>query len=218
MTASIAFAVDEALGRLIPARKNTSGTYANHTLQATGKFGSGPTFVAGGEEFAEYGFPFELWGDPGRDEFEPYYAQTNPDGTLKGNSLLIHGYQYFGGMAYWSNVPGNTAPGGRVYGLSPVTLDDMTSRQTMIACMLYKRGNWGDLSGESATALKSYAGSPAHGLIGSDARPKGANHVFGDGSGSWIDFNETRELQSHGATRNFYYYQEDLGDEIPALP
>ncbi|MGB0768646.1 MAG: hypothetical protein ACPGYV_13175, partial [Phycisphaeraceae bacterium] len=48
--------------------------------------------------------------------------------------------------------------------------------------------------------------------------PEGGNHVFGDGAGSWIDFRETRELQSHAGNRNMYYFQAELGDEIPPLP
>jgi len=47
---------------------------------------------------------------------------------------------------------------------------------------------------------------------------KGGNHVFGDGSGAWVAFREMRRLQSHGATRALYYFQNDLGDQIPPLP
>lgn len=218
VTSSIAFATDDAKGRLIPARINSSGQYANHTL--TAGIGNNPYYFAGGKQFAEYGFPIELWGDPGREGFEPFYNQLPASGVPAGNTQLVHGYQYFAGMEYWLNVPGNTGPGGRVYGLSPITLEDMTSDKTMIADMLYLRGTWGDLSSENATAQKSYAGSPPHGLVGSDAdpRPKGGNHVFADGSGRWVDFSETRELQSHSGSRNFYYYQEDLGDQIPTMP
>lgn len=42
------------------------------------------------------------------------------------------------------------------------------------------------------------AGSPAHGLNGSgaNAEPKGGNHVYGDGSGGWVNFDLMRELHS----------------------
>ncbi|MEM6259431.1 MAG: hypothetical protein AAGI37_14200 [Planctomycetota bacterium] len=53
---------------------------------------------------------------------------------------------------------------------------------------------------------------------GANAEPKGGNHVYGDGSGGWVDFSLMRELHSWSGVRNWYYYQEDLGDQIPPLP
>lgn len=98
-----------------------------------------------------------------------------------------------------------------------ITLDDMASDRTLVVDILFKNGNadWGDLSALGPND-PTWAGSPAHGLNGEV--PKGGNHFFGDASGGWIDFSETRELQSHSGARNFYYFQEFLGDEIPALP
>ena len=213
VTASIAFAADESKNRLIPARMNGSATFANHSIAASSDAGLvNGTWTAGAEEFANYGYPVELWGDPGRDDFQPFYSNPPPYNKF---TNVIHGYQYFAGMEYWSNVPGTS---GRLRGLSPVSLDDMTSEKTMIADMLFKNGSsdWGDTTGMSAGQIKAWQGSPAHGLNGDV--PKGGNHVMADGSGQWVPFSETRELQSHGGSRNFYYFQKDLGDEIPALP
>ena len=223
VTASIAFATDEKKGRLIPARFNGS-QFANHSIAASNlaknitNAGLGiEVNFAGAVEFANYGYPVELWGDPGRDDFEPHYqlgTKDNPNAYTN----VIHGYQYLAGMEFWSNVPGNTSPDGRVRGVSVLTLEDMTSERTVVADMLFKNGNaaWGDLSAFSGTSAMTWAGSPAHGL--KVDVPKGGNHVFADGSGSWVDFSEIRELQSHSGARNNYYYQEYLGDEIPPLP
>ena len=102
---------------------------------------------------------------------------------------------------------------------SPVKIDDITSDKTLVADVAFKDGGraWGDLS---AGVSEWAAGSPAHGKTGegSDAKPKGGNHVFADGSGRWVDFSEMRELHSWSGRRNWYYFQEDLGDQIPALP
>jgi prepilin-type N-terminal cleavage/methylation domain-containing protein len=215
-TASIAFAAEEKKSRLIPARFNNR-TYGNHSIAAIGTQSPSGPFVAGAEQFEDYGYPFELWGDPGRDDFEAHYqlgTRENPNAFTN----VITGYQYLGGMEFWSNVPGNTAPNGEVRGISMVRLDDMSSDKTLVVDMLFKNGNaaWGDLSAFGPGNDTTWAGSPAHGLDGDV--PKGGNHVFGDASGSWIPFNETRELQSHSGARNMYYFQEELGDEIPELP
>ncbi|MEM9110320.1 MAG: prepilin-type N-terminal cleavage/methylation domain-containing protein [Planctomycetota bacterium] len=221
--ASTAFATDEAGNRLIPARFNGQ-RFANHTLAAT-NFATSQSNAglgvevnfAGGVEFAEYGYPFELWGDPGRDDFKPHYQFGTPDAPTVSTNVVT-GYQYLAGMAFWSNVPGNTASDGRVRGVSMITLDDMSSDRTLVVDMLMRNRNaaWGDLSEFGPGKETGWAGSPAHGLDGDE--PKGGNHVFGDSSGAWIDFSETRELQSHSAARNLYYFQEDLGDEIPDRP
>ncbi len=212
--ASMAFAADESKGRLIPARFNGS-TFANMTLAASSKAGivTG-TWAAGAEEFADYGYPIELWGDPGRDDFKPHYQLGTAEAPNPFTNV-VHGYQYFAGMSFWSNVPGAPA---KVNGLSPIDLDDMSSEKTLVADMLFRDNTrpWGDLSAMSATNQEVWAGSPAHGKNGEN--PKGGNHLFADGSGSWIAFEETRELQSHMAGRKFYYFQQDLGEQIPPLP
>jgi prepilin-type N-terminal cleavage/methylation domain-containing protein len=213
VTSSIAFATDEKKGRLIPASISDSGRYQSMTLVVDKDRlpASLDVNYAGAREFEEYGYPFELWGDPGRDGFEPFFQDYDPGVYPPAGVLakrLTHGYQYLGGIEEWRSVPGVT---GVIPGLSPLTLDEMTSEKTMVACMLYQREGqaWGEAGGNQ------WIGSPAHGLNGDV--PDGANHVFADGSGSWIPFTQTRELHSHTPNSNFYYYQEDLGDLIPPL-
>ena len=58
-----------------------------------------------------------------------------------------------------------------------------------------------------------FGGSPAHGLDG--AEPKGGNHVYGDGSGEWVDFSLFEDLHIWGTWRDAWYYQKDLGDYVP---
>jgi len=224
--ASAAFAADDSKGRLIPARRDTSpapGRPYNHTQHAI-NYSTKQTvrdqFTGGGKEFESYGYPYEIWGDPGRDDFEPVWSQTRSgnsppngwpesDADIGAFASIVHGYQYFGGIEWWTNVPGTS---GSLDGLSPVTLDDMSSDKTFVADVAFKDGGrpWGQLSGGPATWAK---GSPAHGLDGNE--PKGGNHVFADSSGRWVDFSEMRELHSWSGARNWYYFQEDLGDQIP---
>lgn len=231
-TATTAFAAEEVKGRLIPARRDTSPSAAgfNHTQHAINyslTLTVRGQFTGGGKQFEEYGYPYEIWGDPGRDDFEPVWSQTRSgnsppngwpesDADIGAFASIVHGYQYFGGITHWTNVPGTS---GDLPGLSPVTLDDMSSDKTLVADVAFKDGSrpWGDLSAGVSVWAK---GSPAHGTAGpeNDPRPKGGNHVFADGSGRWVDFSEMRELHSWRGSRNWYYYQEDLGDQIPPLP
>lgn len=48
--------------------------------------------------------------------------------------------------------------------------------------------------------------------------PKRGNDLVADGSGDWLSFHETRELQSNSGARNMDDFQEAFGDEIPDLP
>jgi len=216
VTSSIAFATDDKKGRLIPAGMSQSKRYQSFSLLITRGPGTTDQEYAGAMEFAEYGYPFELWGDPGRDGFLPTVGGETPGfypNPMPANKRLFHGYQYLGGIEHWLNIPGFPA-NQKFFGLSPMTLDDMTSEKTMVACMLYQEQGqaWGQ---GGALDDPPFIGAPSHGLDGDV--PRGANHVFADGSGSWIPFTETRELHSHSATSNLYYYQKDLGDEIPPL-
>ncbi|MEM9348024.1 MAG: prepilin-type N-terminal cleavage/methylation domain-containing protein [Planctomycetota bacterium] len=200
--ASISFATNEKKGRLIPARIDTC-CYVQHSVNTNlGGNNNFDKFIPGVEAFEDHGFPTELFNDPGRDGFESYQIMNS----------FVHGYQYFGGMAVWSNVPG----AGTIEGLSPVNLEDMKSTQTMVADMTMKfspAANWDNASGGD----RQFFGSPAHGFTGAGAaaKPFGGNHVFGDGSGRWVDFSEFFRLQSWAGGRPGYYFQEDLGDYVP---
>jgi len=228
-TATTAFAADDKKGRLIPARRDTGGnpddpinpvySHTQHAINVIGRIKN--QFTPGGKEFDDYGYAFEIWGDPGRDDFKPFFNQTRdginyfdsfpPDSVLGGFTNIVHGYQYFGGITHWLAVPGN--PGAHE-GLSPVTLDDMTSEKTLVADVAYKHPgrDWGDLEGLGELTEAAFAGSPAHGIA--SGLPKGGNHVYADGSGEWVDFSLMRNLHSWSGGRPFWYYQEDLGDLV----
>ena len=199
-TSSIAFATDEKKGRLIPARVDGVENFVQHTVNL-GIVAN--QFTPGAKQFEEYGYPIELMGDPGRDDFVP--------GVLYG--AVVHGYQYFGGMTVWRNLPGTP---NSVRGLSPVTIQDMRSNQTMIADAAFKPSPASDWA-MVPTTDPQFGGSPAHGLkgVGSDATPIGGNHVYGDASGEWVDFSLYLDLHIWGPWRDAWYYQDDLGDYIP---
>jgi prepilin-type N-terminal cleavage/methylation domain-containing protein len=231
-TATTAFAVDDKKGRLIPARRDTGGSpngtppVYSHTQHAlnVGQTSIAGQFAPGGREFADYGYPFEIWGDPGRDDFKPFFDfirggglryELPDESELISQSHLVHGYQYFGGITHWLAVSGNS---GAWEGLSPITLDDMSSDKTLVADVAYKHPGtqWGDFSTVDDRTTTAFLGSPAHGTNGegANAQPKGGNHVFADGSGTWIQFSEMRNLHSWSGGRPFWYFQEDLGDLV----
>jgi len=225
--ASTAFAVDDSQGRLIPARRDTGSggglgySHTQHAINVTGLIKG--QFAPGGKEFANYGYPMALWSDPGRTDFKAFYDQTKSGTVYYDNSIpptdigaftnIVHGYQYFGGITHWQNVPGFTADA--IPGLSPVKLEDMTSDKALVADMAYKDNGgssaWGVLT--TAQSQMAWAGSPAHGLNGT--LPKGGNHVFADGSGRWVQFKDMRRLHSWSGSRALWYFQEKLGRITP---
>ena len=199
-TATTAYAVDERKSRLIPAR-NSGTNFVQISVNYQSLAGA---FTPGAVEFEDYGFPLLLMGDPGRDDFEPFVQFPN---TV--NASAHHGYQYFGGITIWKNMPGTPSS---IEGLSPIVLDDMTSEKTLVACLTITANgmSWPDML---ANTDPQFAGSPAHGMNGDE--PKGGNHVYGDGSGEWVNFSEFLPLHTWGSTREAWYYQEDLGEYTP---
>ena len=201
-TASIAFATDDPKGRLIPARQDGFDNYVQHAVNL-GLVAN--AWSPGAKDFREYGYPLEIMGDPGRDDFEPFVRYNS----------YHHGYQYFGGITEWRNLPGTP---NRVRGLSPVSLDQMNSEQTFIADSTVRPNrswNW-----DVASTDPQFAGSPAHGFTGkgADAKPLGGNHVYGDGSGEWVDFSLFEDLHIWSGGRDAWYYQKDLGEYVPPAP
>ena len=194
-----AYAVDDSQNRLIQAH------YADgHFVQSTLELNHSKERPSGFDAFSDYGFPEEMWADPGRPNFEPYKSSNH--------ETFVHGYQYFGGIEFWQHVPGASAS--RLYDLSPVHLKDLTVERTLVADFTFRDGTrpWGDISPSIFVAA---ADSPAHGLRNDE--PIGGNHIYGDGSGEWVDFSRMRRLHSWALNRVFYYYQGYLREQIPPL-
>jgi prepilin-type N-terminal cleavage/methylation domain-containing protein len=212
VNSSVSFAANEKKNRLIPARTDNVAyvQYAlNVNLGGTGGEAGYRQFIPGKQAFKDHGFPPELFNDPGRPDFESYADM---------NSFII-GYQYFGGMRSWNALPGR----GRMEGLSPTNLEEMRSDMTMVACLTMKERtfyDWGEYGDPlNARGGKPYVDSPPHGLDNNAGRPepKGGNHVFGDGSGRWVDFSEMWRLQSWSGARPNWYFQEYLDDYVPTV-
>lgn len=214
VTATTSFGTDDSKGRVIEARIGGGGA-VQHALNinrgTNGRQRTDPLFLenfsVGVEDFENHGFPVEYFQDPGR-EFTPYADM---------NSFII-GYQYFGGIKRWNSLPGTP---NSIDGLSPVTLDDMSSDKTMVACSTMKERSWMDW-GETSDPTnprggKMFVGAPSHGMTndGANREPLGGNHVFADGSGWWVEFEDMLELHSWAGSRDNYYFQEDLGDYVP---
>lgn len=153
------------------------------------------------DEFAEYGFAFSLWTCPG---WESYDAEIST-----GNGQLMFTYQYYGGAREWRG--GATAPWtGDVESSSPQSLDDSTSERAIASDSTIQAtsGSWqpaGDY------LFDYWSEIPTHGRNEADRSPVGSNHVFGDGSGAWIDGSWLMPLHRFGSNRHSWWYQKDVG-------
>lgn len=205
-TSSIAFATDDSKGRLIPARNQQIGSSpgTEQFVQTALNFQTFPLeFSPGAKEFEDYGFPASLMGDPGRDGFH----------VILTTNTVTHGFQYFGGINRWTWMPGSPTV---IYkgGLSPITLEDMTSEQTFVADLTLKTNpalTWPQV--EAVNTTGGFAGTPAHGLSGE--YPKGGNHIYGDSSGEWVEFSKFKQLHTWSPQRQAWYYQKYLGKYVP---
>jgi prepilin-type N-terminal cleavage/methylation domain-containing protein len=114
------------------------------------------------------------------------------------------GYQYFGGVAYWNDSGGTQYPSA-----SPIKAS--TSKASwMLAADLVLRAGPGEWTDPTATALSDGTCSlPAH--KGAGGLPAGGNELFADGSAAWVRAIDMYNFYSGGGTRNFYFYQQDLG-------
>jgi prepilin-type N-terminal cleavage/methylation domain-containing protein len=205
---SIAFAADDRLGRLIPTRQDRYENFVHHSVNVGRKTHTDPQgnrvteFVSGADAFEDYGYAFEQFGDPGRDDFEVKIRV----------GAIVHGYTYMGGITEWRTLPGNMST---IRGLSPVTIDDATSEKTLVADAAYKPNGRNSPWRIIPTSDVQFGGSPAHGLTSDGTEPKGGNHIYGDGSGEWVAFSQYIEGHSWSGGRRSYYFQKDLGDYIP---
>jgi hypothetical protein len=131
---------------------------------------------------------------PGLPTYEARYPQFNI------------GYQYFGGISEWRNSLG------RFDGSSPIKLSTSKPSWALAADAVVKvDGRWGGGREEA------YAGIPPH----RDRRglPEGGNHVYTDGSASWVRFEDMYFLHSwNPGGRICYWYQDPAGITDRRLP
>ncbi len=188
-TTATAAAVDDK-GTLLTSRLGFATQYVQFAFNET-EF----------ERLEEYGHSVELMTCPGR-SFVPYPVTATPE------NAFIHAYQYLGGigadLGQWINTGIGTTES-----RSPITLEDMTSERALVADVMMRfQGQW--IAPASNEALID---APAHGTNGKgNNAPDGGNHSFADGSGSWINYEDTYHLHSWSPDYEAYWFQEDLPD------
>ena len=200
-TASIAYAVD-AKSRFPVSRihrtPNSTGTinyYAPLSITINPRPGE-----ASLSAFRSYGMSDEALSDPGRD-FELYET---------GFDELAIAYFYLGGIDGWHNHVGDFAfPESR----SPVSLDTATSEQAMVACsQMRNSGVFGNTAGVNPLY---HIDVPSHGSQGDAANtPIGGNHVYGDGSGAWVNWSDEWRMFHTFRTNgrhDLFWFQKDYG-------
>ena len=140
----------------------------------------------------------KIWSCPNRPTF-PQFEPQFPAWEI--------GFQYFGGIKEWTN------PTGAYKSRSPVKSSTSRPGWALAADAVLKIDNeWG---GGRATAFKDM---PPH--KNSQRLPEGGNHLYMDGSVSWVNFNKMLFLHSWstGGARDAYFFQEDIPEElIPKL-
>jgi len=129
---------------------------------------------------------------------------TLPSYSSSGGTWAL-GYAYFGGVTQW------TWNGISYPSASPIKTTTCKPEWMLVSDLVLKFTTttgtmaWGDPSPNAAVPSL-----PAHKKNGN--RPAGGNEGFVDGSVSW-NLSETMYnfYSANGATRNFYFYQSDLG-------
>lgn len=154
------------------------------------------------DEFADYGFAFNLWKCPGWEFYNPEISS--------GNGQLMFTYQYYGGAREWRGGGAAPWPGTLEDAPSPRTLDDATSEKAIAsdATIQSVSGSW---QPRNDYLFPYWDEVPTHGRNEDDRSPKGSNHAFGDGSGAWIEGSRLMPLHLFGFRRHSWWFQEDVG-------
>jgi len=187
VTATTAYATDDSKRLIIPSTKTGAGFASTLGLDEEDW-----------EAFRDYGFELAFWQCPGR-EFEPNFNPTN--------GKLNHTYQYYGGVDVWQGS------WGVVDSVGPVDLDDMTSEVAVISDATVQSAppSWEPDPG-SVSSNSYWADVVPHGR-NDDFSPIGSNHVFGDGSGEWIDASRLMPIHTwNTSNRQLWWYQNDIGE------
>lgn len=139
----------------------------------------------------------KIWTCPNRPTFpifEPQYQQW------------LIGYQYFGGIETWKN------PQDRFPSRSPVQSSSSKPGWALAADAIFKiSGKW-SLDGETGRDAKDvFPNLPPH--RNSQKLPEGGNHLYMDGSVTWVKFLKMYFLHSWNTSgaRDAYFFQEDVG-------
>lgn len=182
-TSTLSYATDNAEGLLITTRKAETGAAAPIGLDESDW-----------KAFLRYGFEIPFWQCPGRSFVPNFNPSTN---------ALNHTYLYFGGMKVWRGTWGN------VESTSPVSLSDATSEVAIVsdATVQSQKPSWAP---KKDYYFDYWVDSSPHGR-NADFSPLGSNHIFGDGSGGWIDAKLLMPIHTWGGTRQLYWYQRDIG-------
>lgn len=134
----------------------------------------------------------KIWTCPNRPSFptfEPRYPQW------------VIGFQYFGGIKEWKN------PQGKFPSRSPVKSSSSKPGWALAADAVLKvDGEWG---GGRDEAFKNMPPHRRNGL------PEGGNHLYMDGSVTWVNFQKMYFLHSWSpGGRYAYFFQEDVGEKL----
>jgi prepilin-type N-terminal cleavage/methylation domain-containing protein len=145
------------------------------------------------EVFEDYGFEQSLWKCPDWD-YEPQVLSIGQ---------LIFTYMYLVGPETWRG------PWGDIEAKSAKTLDDATSEIAIVGDMTIQSQPPSWLPKADAY-YEMWTNVPAHGR-NDDGSPIGSNHVFGDGSGSWVAGDRLMPLHNFGGNRQAWWYQDNIG-------
>lgn len=140
----------------------------------------------------------DIWTCPNRAGLPAYNATYNQWGL---------GYMYFGGITTWNNnvrsVPSRSPIKTAISKPTWMLAADFVIRFDVGSGMV-----WGD---PSQVPPSGFTALPAH--KARNGRPAGGNEVFIDGSARWVKAQEMYFLHSWSpASRELYFFQEDLGD------
>ena len=125
------------------------------------------------------------------------------------------GYQYFGGIYWWTSKFYSNLKSS-----SPTKLSTSKPVWALAADLIckYTQGPAGvNPWGASTLARGTTRGLVAHQRPNAQF-PDGGNHLTADGSVHWIKFEQTLALTTfEPGVYNYYFYQEDLGSVNPAV-
>ena len=141
----------------------------------------------------------KIWTCPNRPTFpifEPQYQQW------------LIGYQYFGGIEIWKNPAGPSFKS-----RSPIKHSISRPGWALAADAIFKiNGKW-SLDGETGRDAEDvFPNLPPH--RNSQRLPEGGNHLYMDGSVTWVKFLKMYFLHSWNTrgARDAYFFQEDVGE------